>query len=333
MSDIKIDGGLVPEQCNVCGQDGKLYECGSCQSSVYCSKECQLMDYDSGHRYECKKFIGANGDTPDERRAARRATIRRRRILRGRPGRPESRRRRAQQRRFEFENPSTGRSTRVLATVNLRPGDYEVYHVSTRMIRRRVRLRRSQKIVTRNVIIVETFIQTRNMPSQDGRSWVVFKPSLPPTTSDGEGPACVEIECPPQFPQNTTCWRCIEAIAAPSTGEEGEGDQTDVRRRRVVIRPRRRLDEEQEDEVEDIPEDIPEDSERPSRVPPSRRMPRGDGNDTSPRQPGIVVTIPGINIQESVSNSNEEDLAVKYMSEEEDMDTDYLRLAIEEVIN
>src|SRR6056297_4142349 len=34
-----------------------------------------------------------------------------------------------------------------------------------------------------------------------------------PRPAQANSPACVEIECPPQFPSDATCWRCIEALS------------------------------------------------------------------------------------------------------------------------
>ena len=38
---------------------------------------------------------------------------------------------------------------------------------------------------------------------------VTFGNEPPPRTASG--PACVEIDCPPQFPADATCWRCINS--------------------------------------------------------------------------------------------------------------------------
>jgi len=211
------------EQCFVCGEVGELYECNDCQSAVYCSRKCQKEDYATGHRIECAQFIAANGDTADQRRLARRALRKRRRILRGQnrrlgPNEP------VRQARVTLEN---GRE--VVIRTDLQPGEYEIYETDVRVERRRARLRRSGKIVERVVIYVITHIQTRSQIDRQNNTVVTFKPVIEPTASQsGEGPACVEIECPPQFPAGTTCWRCIEAIAAPSEGEEGEAEQNNT---------------------------------------------------------------------------------------------------------
>lgn len=40
--------------CIICSKGGKLQYCGKCFDAVYCSKECQLEDWQNGHRLVCK---------------------------------------------------------------------------------------------------------------------------------------------------------------------------------------------------------------------------------------------------------------------------------------
>eukprot|EP00548_Thalassiothrix_antarctica_P009118 CAMPEP_0194157676 /NCGR_PEP_ID=MMETSP0152-20130528/72882_1 /TAXON_ID=1049557 /ORGANISM="Thalassiothrix antarctica, Strain L6-D1" /LENGTH=380 /DNA_ID=CAMNT_0038866255 /DNA_START=77 /DNA_END=1219 /DNA_ORIENTATION=+ len=37
--------------------DTKLFRCGSCKAQSYCSKECQIKHWKSGHKEECKKYL------------------------------------------------------------------------------------------------------------------------------------------------------------------------------------------------------------------------------------------------------------------------------------
>ena len=48
------------EECDTCGaasqpDGGKLLNCGKCWGAKYCSRECQLIDRQSGHKEVCKK--------------------------------------------------------------------------------------------------------------------------------------------------------------------------------------------------------------------------------------------------------------------------------------
>jgi len=193
----------------------------------------------------------------------RRQSRRRRRILR-----PRRRGSQITRRQVRFRDLDG----RVFAfTANLRPGEYEVYRVDSSVEKRTLNLGiagRVIKTINRTVLILETLVQTKNFINRQTGITTIYKPIIPPTLpSAGEsGPACVEIACPPQFPANATCWRCIEAIQAPSEGEEGAGA---VFRRitgvRVLPIPPRRIP--RRGEVEEVPTGVPRPRFRPLPIP------------------------------------------------------------------
>ena len=45
----------MPTNCSQCGLDAQSKRCGRCGKTAYCSKECQLVHWNAGHRRECKK--------------------------------------------------------------------------------------------------------------------------------------------------------------------------------------------------------------------------------------------------------------------------------------
>ncbi|KAF5332826.1 hypothetical protein D9611_005486 [Ephemerocybe angulata] len=48
---------LRPCESNHAGEYSSLRKCGSCESVVYCSLECQREDWDNGHRVECASLL------------------------------------------------------------------------------------------------------------------------------------------------------------------------------------------------------------------------------------------------------------------------------------
>ena len=46
--------------CNRCkrltAKFDQLKKCGRCQSALYCSKECQIADWDPHHKANCRRF-------------------------------------------------------------------------------------------------------------------------------------------------------------------------------------------------------------------------------------------------------------------------------------
>ena len=226
----------LAETCFVCGEPA-TGECERCQTSVYCSAQCQALDWCTGHSVECARFIGANGDSAEERRRQRRQSVRRRRAVRpevtGVPrraddsdGAPRRRRRRVTVRTDD------GRTYEIAAA--LQPGEYEVYDVEVRTQRSTVR-----DGFTRNFAITTTLVQTRDEFDRDTRTLTVFKPLLPPAGAlyIDEHVAAVEINCPAAFPRGTSCWRSVEVIALPSVGERGEAS---IERTDSLARPSRR---------------------------------------------------------------------------------------------
>lgn len=265
------------ETCSVCGAPA-AGECDRCQTSVYCSAACQSLDWHSGHAVECATFIGANGDSAEQRRATRRQGVAQRRVVR--PIRTGRRRTGggsanvlpgAAERRVTVRS-ADGRATYSIS-VDLLPGEYEVYSVETRLRRRQLR------DATRIFVVVTTLVQTRDEFDRSTRTLTIFKPLLPASGAAGDNVACVQIECPPQFPRNTSCWRCVEVIALPSLGERGD---TEIERSVFSGRapqPAPRPDDGDDDDDDD-----------------QRR--RGDG--------GVVISIPGITFGAALALRDEE---------------------------
>lgn len=59
-----------PKSCSNCAAahvkdkpDTRLLACGACRSIWYCSRECQVTDFKSSHKNQCKKLQAANATT------------------------------------------------------------------------------------------------------------------------------------------------------------------------------------------------------------------------------------------------------------------------------
>ncbi|KAJ7616320.1 hypothetical protein DFH06DRAFT_1343328 [Mycena polygramma] len=52
-------------QCCKIGKKDQLMECAACQSTNYCSKECQVSDWKNGHRKECEELCVARCRNPE----------------------------------------------------------------------------------------------------------------------------------------------------------------------------------------------------------------------------------------------------------------------------
>ena len=51
-----IQGEYDPKHCNNCGKDGSLQNCTKCKVAMYCSKECQVKDWEKKHKTHCKEI-------------------------------------------------------------------------------------------------------------------------------------------------------------------------------------------------------------------------------------------------------------------------------------
>mmetsp|Transcript_15353 Transcript_15353/g.23012 ORF Transcript_15353/g.23012 Transcript_15353/m.23012 type:complete len:458 (-) Transcript_15353:127-1500(-) len=52
--------------CNQCGNPNELKACSRCHSAFYCSRECQVLHWNSGHKKKCKKEKIAHEKYQDE---------------------------------------------------------------------------------------------------------------------------------------------------------------------------------------------------------------------------------------------------------------------------
>ena len=51
------DDTLSEENLKAMYKDINLKKCGKCSSSFYCSSECQIYDWQNGHKKKCKMII------------------------------------------------------------------------------------------------------------------------------------------------------------------------------------------------------------------------------------------------------------------------------------
>lgn len=46
-------GALLATICTVCGRETEPMHCAQCKTAIYCSRECQALDWQDGHRHSC----------------------------------------------------------------------------------------------------------------------------------------------------------------------------------------------------------------------------------------------------------------------------------------
>ena len=52
-----VEGERLPETmvCKVCRRTDGVMKCGGCEIVTYCGRECQRLDWRTGHRQACKR--------------------------------------------------------------------------------------------------------------------------------------------------------------------------------------------------------------------------------------------------------------------------------------
>lgn len=55
--ELKKDGIQYNTLCNHCKKEGfNFKKCNACKTANYCSRECQVADWKSGHKEQCKEY-------------------------------------------------------------------------------------------------------------------------------------------------------------------------------------------------------------------------------------------------------------------------------------